>query len=448
MIFKKFRVICFFRVILIIVTTLLLVYILLETTLLTTALLLGLVILIQIFALIKYVDKTNLHLARFFNALEYQDYTQSFINKDLGSSFDELNSAFSVIFEKFREMRGEKEEQFRYLQTVVQHIGIALIAFGENGQVDFFNNAAKKLFGLAVLRNIDALNEKSPELAEQLKEIQIGKRQLLNVHIDDKLMQLSIYSTKIIFQQKKITLISLQNISNKLDEKEMEAWQNLIRVLTHEIKNSLTPISSMASTVKGIIKESEKKGEPLSEDVYTDVVNALQTIQNRSKGLLFFVDSYRDLTHIPKANFKIVKIYDFFKQIEKLAWEQIDEKPIIFKVSVEPKTLEITADPELLEQVLINLLLNSIQALDGKTDAKITMEAKYDDRNRVTIKVSDNGSGIVKEAQDKIFIPFYTTKKSGSGIGLSLSKQIMRLHRGDILVKSIPDEKTTFTLQF
>ncbi|MFC1475360.1 PAS domain-containing sensor histidine kinase, partial [Candidatus Zixiibacteriota bacterium] len=411
MIYKKFRIVCFFRIILILASLLGLMYILINTTLYTSAFLLLVVTIIQISSLLKYIDKTNQNLARFFNALDYQDYTQSFTEKKIGSAFDELNAALSEILRRFREIRGEKEEQYRYLQTVVQHVGTGLIAFQDNGQVDFINNAAKKMLGIAGLRNLNRLEDVSVELLAKLKELRPGKRELLKVTANDELLQLSIFSTELILNQKKIILVSLQNISNELDEKEMEAWQNLIRVLTHEIKNSLTPISSMAATVKGIIKDTSKSNTPLSKETNIDVLNALQTIQNRSRGLLFFVDSYRDLTHIPKANFKIVNLYEFFKQIEKIAFEQIDKKPIILRITVDPKNLEITADPELIEQVLINLIINSVQAVENLENARIDLEAHYDNRNRVVIKVSDNGPGIVKEALEKIFIPFFTTKK-------------------------------------
>jgi len=227
----------------------------------------------------------------------------------------------------------------------------------------------------------------------------------------------------------------------------MEAWQKLIRVLTHEIMNSITPISSLASTAHEMLQRDDTSSA-VSADTLDDVRDAVQTIEKRSEGLLHFVDAYRNLTRIPRPNFKIFRVATMFAQAELLLRVQVQNKSILFSASVEPESLELTADPELIEQVLINLLLNAIHAVQEQPEPQVRLQARLDARGKVVVEVWDNGPGITEEAQDKIFIPFYTTKENGSGIGLSLSKEIMRLHRGNIRVHAKPGSGTSFLLSF
>ena len=215
--------------------------------------------------------------------------------------------------------------------------------------------------------------------------------------------------------------------------------------------NSVTPISSLASTVNNLLMDNidrEKAGDQLYSETIDDIRSAIQTIEKRSQGLLHFVESYRKLTRLPRPDFQICSVASIFNRVNQLMNKQISDLNILINVNVEPETLEITADPELIEQVLINLLLNAIDAVKEKQQPRIDLISKIDDRGRVIIQVIDNGIGIMQEVQEKIFIPFFTTKKHGSGIGLSLSRQIMRLHRGTISVRSTPGDSTIFTLRF
>jgi signal transduction histidine kinase len=264
-------------------------------------------------------------------------------------------------------------------------------------------------------------------------------------------VQLAVYAAEFKLREQKLTLVSIQNIQSELEEKEMEAWQNLIRVLTHEIMNSVTPIASLTATVNDLLTPpsgNQKPGEETSAEAMDDIRGALQTIQKRSEGLLHFVDAYRKLTRIPKPQFQIFSITELFARVGQLMRVQMSGKPIHFHTKVEPESLELTADPELIEQVLINLLLNAIQAVEDQKDARIELAARMDQRGRTIIPVADNGPGIIAEALEKIFIPFFTTKQDGSGIGLSLCRQIMRLHSGTISVHSQPNVETIFTLRF
>jgi len=262
---------------------------------------------------------------------------------------------------------------------------------------------------------------------------------------------LALYATEFRLRQQKYTMVSVQNIQSELEEKEMEAWQNLIRVLTHEIMNSVTPIASLASTANDLLMQIPEDREDSKKTPLTaidDVSSAVQTIERRSQGLLRFVDSYRKLTRLPKPNFQIFPISELFERVQQLMQSQISERGIDFQTRVDPESLELTADPEMIEQVLINLLMNAIQASARKHKPRIRLTASMDDRGRTVIRVTDNGPGITDEAMEKIFIPFFTTKKEGSGIGLSLARQIIRLHRGSISVQSKPHVETVFTLRF
>ncbi len=252
-----------------------------------------------------------------------------------------------------------------------------------------------------------------------------------------------IHATVFHLHEDKYTLVSIQNIHLELEEKEMEAWQNLICVLTHEIMNSITPITSLAATTNYLLTAGD-----LDTADADDVRQAVQTIQHRSEGLLHFVQNYRKLTRIPAPNFQIFPVAELFDRLQQLMHSQIDAAGAQLHLSVDPPGLELTADPELVEQVLINLLVNAAHALEGRAAGRIELTAHLDGRGHVLVEVADNGPGIVAEAMDKIFIPFFTTKQDGSGIGLSLSRQIMRLHRGNISVQSEPGEKTVFTLRF
>jgi two-component system nitrogen regulation sensor histidine kinase NtrY len=451
MVFNRFRINCIIRVILLGATSWLFFYLVFRTNLYTALFILGALILYQIYALIYYVEKTNRDLARFFQSIKYEDFSQTFKVEGYGSSFDSLKAAFSEVMNAFRKTRAEKEEHFRYLQTVVQHIGIGLIAFQPDGEVELINTAAKRLLNVASLKNIKSLESLSKPLVEALLRLRSRESVLVKVEDENELLHLALYATEFKLRGQKFSLVSIQNIHSELEEKEMEAWQKLIRVLTHEIMNSITPIASLTSTISNLIREAygkKVKTRKLDSEELQDVQQALQTIQKRSQGLLHFVDAYRNLTLIPKPNFQIFPIRELFNRIRKLMQVNIEKNSIRFKVNVDPETLELTADPELVEQVLINLMLNAFQAVEGRKDAQIELKALLDGRGRIIIQVVDNGPGIPKENIEKVFVPFFSTKEGGSGIGLSFSRQILRLHNASIGVHSEPNVQTVFTLRF
>lgn len=448
MVIKNFRLNIIIRVVVLGISITLLFYLILSTKLYASIIVLILIIIYQIYSLIYYVEKTNRDLSRFLSAIEHSDFAQTFIDNSLGSSFKNLYQSFNNVILKFQSTRNDKEEHLRYLETVMQHVGIGLISYNQSGEIQFINNSAKRLLKITHLKNISSLSKVSKILTEKLLNLKAGDKETVKIVDENDFIQLIIYATEFKLRDQRYILVSLQNIQSELEEKEMEAWQQLIRVLTHEIMNSITPISSLAATVQTILKTANTDENYPDSESLADVNNAVNTIQKRSEGLIHFVDSYRNLTRIPKPNFQIFQINSLFERIEKLMGKDLADAGIKFSYSVNPYTLEITVDPELIEQVIINLLINAKQSLESKKNGEINLTAFLDERGKILIRISDNGPGIPQDVLEKIFIPFYSTKKNGSGIGLSLSRQILRAHGGNIRVSSKPNEETTFTLRF
>jgi len=346
----------------------------------------------------------------------------------------------------FQKARAEKEEQALYLRTIVQHVAIGLLVFDEkDGRVDLINNAAKRLLGVTQLKNVRSLEAVSPDLVRRLLDLKPRERALVRIERPDEQLQLALQASEFKLRARKFMLVSIQDIRSELEEKEIDAWQKLIRILTHEIMNSMTPISSLAATAQDLIARSEPRSDPES---WNDIELALRTIAKRSQGLLHFVDGFRNLTRIPKPKFIFFPARDLFSRVTQLLQLPLAESGAKFESSLRPENLELLADPDLLEQVLINLLLNAADAVRGRENARVELSAYIDERGRPVIQVRDNGVGISQENLDKVFVPFFSTKEGGSGIGLSLSRQVMQLHNGTISVSSKPGVESVFTLRF
>jgi nitrogen fixation/metabolism regulation signal transduction histidine kinase len=451
MVFKNYRLNIIIRVILLAATIYLLFYTL-KSNLFIAPVIVAVVVGFEVASLIRYLDKTNRELTSFLQSIRFSEFTRSFQIEGMGGTFNELNKAFNEVMQDFQKVRAEKEESFHYLQTIVQNIDVSVIAYTTDGNIELINKTAKKLFQLASIRNIKMLETLSPEMVRTLLTIKPGENKLVKVQYEDDILQLAIYASTIKIKDKLIYLVTIKDIQNVLEEQETEAWQKLIRVLTHEIMNSITPIASLSSTLdlmlKGLVAQGNGDALQIDKESVAEIQEALQTINKRSTGLLHFVNTYRNLTRIPKPNFRLCSIRELFTNIEKLMEEEIRNCGFEFTVRVDPESLEFTADDQLIEQVLINLLKNAMHALNGRPSGKIQLLAFVNKRGRITLQVIDNGPGILKDVLDKIFIPFFTTKPSGSGIGLSLSKQILRLHNATITAHSEPEVETVFTLTF
>jgi nitrogen fixation/metabolism regulation signal transduction histidine kinase len=439
------------RVIALALTCILLSFLITQGEYRMSSLIVILLILLETVSLILYTEQTNSRLTKFFEGIRHSDFSSSFSDKGMGKSFEDLSKEFNQIIKEFKKNRAEKEEHFNYLLTVVQHVTIGIIVFRRDGKVDVFNNAIKKILRLSHLRNIAELKEIKDDFPDTLMKMKAGDKLLIKLFLEDELIQLSVNATEFRMRGEEYLLVSLQNIHPELEEKEIESWQRLIRVLTHEIMNSITPISSLASTVHDILTDPETNEihvENLSPDDIETIASAMFTIESRSKGLLNFVEIYRNLTRIPKPNFRHFRIREIFNRAHDLLKPKLDDNNIQCECKVFPDELMLLADPDLIDQVVINLLLNAIDAVKDKPNPIISITASVSINNRTMIEFADNGTGITPDLLDKIFMPFFTSKKEGSGIGLSLSRQIMQMHKGAISVKSKPGEGTVFTLTF
>ncbi len=402
----------------------------------------------QVYELYQYVLETNRKLTRFLEAVRYSDFTAGF-SKDsrLGESFRELNHMFNEVFEAFRRARAEKEENWQYLKTVVQHVSVGLLSYEESGKIELLNNTAKRFLKANQLINIDDLAAVNPELHHIIKNLPPGAKTLVKPSPD---LHLSVNATELRLRGTIYRLISIQNILSELQQQEIEAWQNLTKVLRHEIMNSITPIASLAGTAIDIIEEdiiTENGTITFNQESFEDITMSLRTIENRSKGLVNFVEAYRNFTNIPQPEFKRVHIKDVMEEVVKLIRAGVAKSHIRFSMSINPPNLMARLDPKLIEMVLINILKNAAEAINNEPNPSISLRVYTDHEQRVLIDIADNGPGIEPEALEKIFIPFYTTKSNGSGIGLSLSQRIMQMHQGNLTARSVVGEGTVFTLQ-
>lgn len=404
----------------------------------------------QVKLLIEYLDRSHQNIASFLDSISFDDLSYSFKTQSDDPAVQRLHRELNEAMQKLRSARQEKDSEFLFFKNIVMHIGIGLIIFRENGHIEIFNSAARRLFRINRPANIDALNEVSQPMVTIFKKLKTGGRELLRLQVGDDVIQLSIYAIELTLRGENVKLISLQNIQSELEEKEMEAWQNLVRVLTHEIMNSVTPISSLAGIVEGELQEqlASQQPEPLTREQLQDIHLSLQTISKRSEGLIHFVKEFRSLTSIPKPKLAPIPVKELLEALCMLHRKELMEKQIHLDISVYPEDLTISADKNMIEQVIINLLKNAIQAFDEEHNREITLKAFLTGKSRPVISIRDNGSGIDPEALERIFIPFYTTKKSGSGIGLSLSRQIMRQHAGTLTVKSTLGKGTEFAMRF
>jgi nitrogen fixation/metabolism regulation signal transduction histidine kinase len=444
--FKDFRFRVAFRVVLVGLTMFLLVFMAGRQNMFFAAGLMSIIVIGQLVELYYFTSLTNRKLTRFLESVKYQDFISGFATDNkLGRSFKDLNLAFNEVLEAFRKARSEKEEHWQYLNTVVQQVRTGIVSFDSDGNVQLINSNAKKFLGLSAIKNLSELLQTNPKIFESLNEVEPGKSVLYKGND----FHLTIHATELRIRGNTVKLITLQNIQTELQKQELEAWQNLTRVLRHEIMNSITPISSLTSTLREILDHDMAKVNShyeLKAEGAEDLREGLGTIENRSKGLIKFIDAYREYTSLPQPKLKSIRLKDLIDNVTVLMKTELRKPNIEFETHCESDYLTIQADEEMIEQVIINLLKNAIESLNGE-GGKISVIGRYSE-SAVIIEVADNGPGIIKEAIGKIFVPFFTTKKTGSGIGLSLSRQILQMHNGSLTVESEPGVRTVFSLRF
>jgi len=409
-----------------------------------TTVFLGVLLTLAVFNIIHYVNQTNRDLANFFASVQYDDFTTTGSAGHKGTSFGELHKQFNFINKKFQEVRAEKEANHQFLQTIIEHIDIGLLGVKDNGEINLMNKALQRILHKSYLIKADGLRQIDKGLWRLVSNLKPGERELIKINIDNQLQQLSVQCIELTLNREHFRLFSFQNIQSELEQQEMAAWQKLIRILTHEIMNSVAPIASLSSTLQDFI--GARNEDHLDPEDMDNIRNSLSVIKRRSEGLLDFTETYRSLTRIPPPKFQLLDAHDMLNELHTLFRPRIEEQKIDFKMYFPPGDNTFQGDPALLEQVLINLVKNAMDAVEEREKSQISIQVLKQTNGKMNIQVVDNGCGIEPEELEQIFVPFYTTKDHGSGIGLSLSRQIMRLHKGNIEVQSVVGEGTVVKL--
>lgn len=404
------------------------------------------ILIIQIVELIHYLNRTNRKISFFFDAIRNEDSTLNFPGKTGNRSLDELNNSLNNVNELIKEIKSELQAQEQYYKTILEQVSLGVLTFNGKGIIFLANTAARKLLNYEHLSHIEQIKRVNQKVYGTLKELKPGDRKVVSYHNGHETIQLSLKSTLFKTAQDNLQLVTIQDIKNELEAKELESWVKLIRVMTHEIMNTVAPITSLSQTLLGYFKNLN--GKKPEKKTIANTMKGLEVINERGAGLMGFVETYRKLTHLPQPDKKPIALKELFDKIITLITHESSNSNITFQWDVNPPELEILADKKQVSQLLINVIKNATEALKNTPAGVITLEAEISKSGRPTVSVTDNGSGIPPEQMDKIFIPFYTTKQSGTGIGLSLSRQIMQLHGGSLKIVSAPGKKTSAILVF
>jgi two-component system, NtrC family, nitrogen regulation sensor histidine kinase NtrY len=406
------------------------------------------VIIYQVVEFYRFHHKAHKELEQFVEAVHYRDFSRYFDVKHATSDIQPLRKGFNEINTTFKVISKEKETQYQYLQKILELVDTGILSYEEvTGEVVWMNESLKKMLQLPYLKTIHSLEKRDTELYKEVIALKPGENKIASAHQERSAFKVLLSATAFQTDGKIYKLIAFQNVSEALDETESKAWQKLLSVLTHEIMNSVAPISSLAETLKSRLQQSVSI---LNNDsgAVDDLEIGIETIRKRSEGLLKFAETYRNLNRITTPNLRKVYVRDIFENLLQLMQPTLEQKNIELETILKDTDLFVDADINLLEQVLINLVVNAIEAVKDRPDPRIVLTGYIAHNRKTVIKVADNGNGMPAELLDKIFIPFFSTKKSGSGIGLSLSKQIMMLHKGNIQVQSAEGEGTAFLLIF
>ena len=406
------------------------------------------VIIYQLVEFYRFQRKAHDELDQFVESVHYRDFSRYFDVKHAPVEIQPLRKGFNEINTTFKVISKEKETQYQYLQKILELVDTGILSYEEKGgEVVWMNESLKRMLQLPYLKTIHSLSKRDNELYKEILAVKPGDNKIATAHLEKTFFKILLSATAFQTEGKVYKLIAFQNVNEALDETESKAWQKLLSVLTHEIMNSVAPISSLADTLKNRLQQSVPvlSNETGSVD---DLEIGIDTIKRRSEGLLKFAETYRNLNKITTLNLKKVYARDIFENLLQLMQPTLEQKRIELETILKDTDLMLEVDPDLLEQVLINLVVNAIEAVKDKPDPRIMLSGYVANNRKIVIKIADNGPGMPDELLDKIFIPFFSTRKNGSGIGLSLCKQIMMLHKGNIQVQSAEGQGTAFLLQF
>ncbi len=441
---KNFRLNITFRILLIVVFAVLLAWVLVNTSWFFTPLVIGVVFILVVVNLIFYVERTNKNLSQFLLSIKQGGFTTLFKDSAHGGTHGGLNEVFNEVMVQFQQITLEKESHYQYLKTLTENLGVSLLSFDDDGHIELMNPAAKSMLKKPYLKNISDVKHINNALYETITHLESEEKRVIKTVLNGELLQVSVQVKDFVTQEKHFRLVLIHNINNELEAKEVEAWQKLISVLTHEIMNSVTPIASLSTAMN---QQLQHQGLDMSNDDAEDLKLSLATIENRSKGLMRFVNAYKDFTKKPDINVSDIDLKQLVDRVVHLLSPDLQNAKIKTTIHVTGTQFLMKGDQELIEQVIINLLKNAIEVLDGKDNGIVDLVIEKKGRKSI-LTITDNGPGMESESLEKIFVPFFTTKRKGTGIGLSFARQIMRLHGGSISAKSKPNVGTTFVLEF
>lgn len=398
--------------------------------------------------MIRFQKKAQDEVNQFVESIHYRDFSRHFDVRRAPNELKPLRKGFNDINTTFKLISRERETQYHYLQKILELVDTGILSYEEEtGSISWINEAFKKLLGIPYLKTIQSLEKREPALYQELIRLKPGESNIITISRNQQLVKILITASLMRSDDKLYKLIAFQNVSEALDETESKAWSKLLNVMTHEIMNSVAPISSLADTLKNRLQSPEIANSIESSEL-EDLELGIDTIKRRSEGLLKFTESYRSLNKITKLDREKILVRNLFENLNSLMRPTLEKKNIELVIIMRDPALAIEADINLLEQVMINLLVNAIEAVKDREEPRITLSAEVQNNNKTLVKITDNGLGMPPELLDKIFIPFFSTKKTGSGIGLSLCKQIMLLHKGNIQVQSSEGKGSSFILQF
>ncbi|MBS1916763.1 MAG: HAMP domain-containing histidine kinase [Bacteroidetes bacterium] len=447
MIFKQYHVRLLIRVALLFITLTVSALLVVKGTFIYFVVLLP-IIAFQLVDFYRFNRKAQDELQQFVESVHYRDFSRHFDVKRAPLDLQPLREGFNEINSTFKVISRERETQYQYLQKILELVDTGILSYdSETGDIGWMNESLKKMIGIPYLKTIHSLQKRGGQLYNEVTALKPGDNKIVSITREDTSFKTLLSATAFQTEDRVYKLIAFQNVDEALDETEAKAWQKLLSVMTHEIMNSIAPISSLADTMLNRLQNSVTRLREQSSTL-EDLELGLDTIKRRSEGLLKFAETYRNLNKITTPNVRKVHVMDLFENLHQLMQPTLQQKNIELEILLKDPELVLSADPNLLEQVLINLVVNAIEAVKDRPKPHIILSAFITLNNKVLIKIADNGAGISPEVIDKIFVPFFSTRKTGSGIGLSLCKQIMMLHKGNIQVQSVENEGTAFTLSF
>lgn len=380
----------------------------------------------------NFIRRTNFLVSRFIESVRFEDYSQRFSDPS-GGGFDVLGQALDNALKTLQARHTEESAEARYLAAIVDDAPSALLTVDENGRVEMLNKAARQIFARQPLHSVPDLEALGPELAAAVR-LSPGTRKITRLVLEGVPQKVIFASAQVARLERPVTVLSILPVQSELGALEVAAQADLVRVLTHEIMNSLTPVTSLARTGAEMVAAASKGRGSLAE-----ARTATETVARRAEGILRFVESYREFAQTPDVHRRQFKAKPWAEEILSLALANATDGTIDARLSVEPKTYNLNADPELLAQVLLNLLRNAIRATNDLPKPVISLSFAREATGNCRIEVRDNGPGIPLDRREDIFLPFYTTHKGGSGVGLSFARQVALAHGGSICALDAPE---------